>query len=202
MPLPLTFIPLTLILGGARSGKSDYALELAREIAGDAPVLFVATAQGLDAEMRERIERHRAERPAHWQTLDAPLDIGPALTQHFAQSQEAPPAAIVLDCITLLVSNVLFADGRSGEDEPFADVQTRLDVEIDALLAAARHVHVPLIVVSNEVGLGIVPAGRVSRLYRDLIGRVNRRLAAEAERALFLVAGVPLDLGKLSSGVG
>ena len=192
-----TSTPLTFILGGARSGKSDYALSLAREIAGDAPILFVATAQGLDEEMRERINRHQAERPTHWQTLEAPLDVGLALVQHFTKNQDAPPAAIVLDCVTLLVSNVLFAGDRSGEDEPFAETEARLEAEIDALLSAAHEIGVPLIVISNEVGLGIVPAGRVSRVYRDLMGRVNRRLVAEAERALFLVAGVPLDLGKL-----
>lgn len=188
---------LTFILGGARSGKSDYALERARALAGDAPVLFIATAGAGDAEMNERIAQHRAERPDYWQTLEAPLRVGPALLDYLAQTPPPAPAVLLLDCLSLLVSNVLFAEGRSGEDEPMAQIQARLDAEIDALLDAAHSANRPLLVVSNEVGMGIVPLGRVSRNYRDLLGRANRRVAGAAGEAIFVVAGVPLDLTAL-----
>lgn len=188
---------LIFILGGARSGKSDYALEVARELAGDAPVLFIATAQAGDDEMAARIALHQSERPKHWQTLEAPLDVGAALTTRLAQTNHSAPAVLLLDCLSLLVSNVLFADGRSGEDEPIAGQQARLDAELDGLLAAARTAGTPLLVVSNEVGMGIVPLGRVNRNYRDLLGRANRRLATTADHAIFVLAGIPLDLTAL-----
>ena len=183
---------LIFILGGARSGKSDYALELARQLAGDQPVLFIATAQAGDAEMAERIARHRTERPEHWQTLEAPRAVGATLTAYLAQA-EPLPAVIIVDCLTLLVSNVLFA-GADAETEPYQQIQTHLDDEVTALLAAASVANRPVIIVSNEVGLGIVPLGRISRIYQDLIGRANRHVAAAAERTIFLLAGIPLDL--------
>jgi adenosylcobinamide kinase / adenosylcobinamide-phosphate guanylyltransferase len=192
---------LIFILGGARSGKSDYALELAQRMAGDGPVLFMATAQAGDGEMRERIARHRAERPDHWQTLEAPLKVGRLWRAHVggtsAQSQVA-----ILDCVTLLVSNVLFDEGIDPESEEESVLHARLMAEIDDILAAQRDLACALIIVSNEVGLGIVPMGRINRLYRDLIGRANCRLAAAADQAIFLVAGVPLDLTKLRMGKG
>lgn len=240
---------LTFILGGARSGKSDYALESARTLAGDDPVLFIATATAGDDEMRDRIAQHQTERPHHWQTLEAPLDVGTTLADyldeyrdeywdkyrddspdngtyqdieeylannlpdylpdylpdpqaasqngHRSQPPDAEPAVLLLDCLSLLVSNVLFADGRSGEDEPMHEIQARLDAEIDALLDVAQESGKPLLVVSNEVGMGIVPMGRVSRTYRDLLGRANRRVAGAADRAIFVVAGIPLNLSRL-----
>ncbi|MCX6047179.1 MAG: bifunctional adenosylcobinamide kinase/adenosylcobinamide-phosphate guanylyltransferase [Chloroflexi bacterium] len=191
---------LTFILGGARSGKSDYALELARQLAGDQTVLFVATAQAGDAEMAERITRHRAERPEHWQTLEAPRQVGAAITTYLPQVAR-PPAVIVVDCLTLLVSNVLFA-GEDAETEPYLQIQARMDDEVAALLVAAHVANCPVLIVSNEVGLGIVPLGRISRAYQDLIGRANRQVAAAAERAIFLLAGIPLDLKALQVSLG
>jgi adenosylcobinamide kinase/adenosylcobinamide-phosphate guanylyltransferase len=194
---------LIFILGGARSGKSDYALELAQGMAGDGSVLFMATAQAGDGEMTERIARHRAERPDHWQTLEAPLSVG----AHWRAAARAEgisiwPQVAILDCVTLLVSNVLFAEGIDPESEEESVLHARLMAELDDILAAQRELACALIIVSNEVGLGIVPLGRINRLYRDLIGRANRRLAAAADQAIFLVAGVPLDLTKLRMGEG
>lgn len=186
------------MLGGARSGKSDYALEMARQMAGDAPVLFIATAQAGDREMAERIVRHRAERPDHWQILEAPLSVGERWRDMVrAEGSSIGPRVAILDCVTLWVSNVLFAEGSDPETVDEATLSARLMAEIDALLAAQRELACTLIVVSNEVGLGIVPLGRINRLYRDLIGRANRRLAAAADQAIFLIAGIPLDLTKL-----
>ena len=188
-------LSLIFILGGARSGKSDYALERAHELAGDQPVLFIATAQAGDGEMAERIARHRTERPDHWQTLEAPLHVGSALTNHLAQA-EIQPTAIVVDCLTLWVSNLLFASA-DVESEPYLQLQARMDAEISAFLTAVKTTGCPVIVVSNEVGLGIVPLGRISRIYQDLIGRANRQVAAAADQAIFLLAGIPLDLKAL-----
>lgn len=183
---------LIFILGGARSGKSDYALERARQLAGDGPVLFIATAQAGDGEMSERISRHRAERPEHWQTLEAPLNVATAWRSFSPQTAQVA----ILDCVTLLVSNVLFADGADPDTVSEDLLTARLMNELDALITTQRDLNATLIVVSNEVGLGIVPLGRVNRLYRDLIGRANRKLAQTADQAIFLLAGVPLDLTK------
>ena len=186
---------LYFVLGGARSGKSDYALELARGLAGDGPILFIATAQAGDDEMAARIARHQTERPHHWQTLEAPLRVGHRWRQYPISNPQSPvPSAAVLDCLTLLVADLLFAEGADPENDPESLFQGRVDAEIDDLLAVQSEVGLPLIVVSNEVGLGIVPAGRISRLYRDLLGRANRRLAGAADHPIFLLAGIPLDL--------
>ena len=172
---------LTLILGGARSGKSTYALRLAAE--RGAEVLFVATAEAGDGEMAAKIARHRAERPSHWRTLEAPRAPAAAL----AQAPAAP--MVILDCATLWVSNLLLADGATWEAAA---------AELDALLAWYRQSDSELIVVSNEVGLGLVPGDPISRAYREWLGWFNQRLAAEADRVFLLVAGLAIDVKALA----
>lgn len=174
---------MTLILGGARSGKSTYAENLAREQGGS--VLYVATAIAFDEEMRVRIARHRAERPSHWQTLEAPTQTG------FAISQAPPTDLILLDCLTVLANNII-----APMPEPIdgAAAESALNAEIDALLAAYEASGGEWIIVSNEVGLGIVPSYPLGRVYRDALGRTNQRLAAAADRVLFLVAGLPMTV--------
>lgn len=173
---------LTLILGGARSGKSSYAEKIARETGR--PALYIATATAFDDEMRERIANHRAARPADWQTLEVPLRVGEAILE-LAPAQ----TVILLDCLTLLVSNVLLS---LPEDTPFERVMRQVQVEIEALLSAQRQIGGQWLVVSNEVGLGIVPAYPLGRIYRDALGWANQRLAGEAARVLFMVAGIPM----------
>ncbi|MDE0140560.1 MAG: bifunctional adenosylcobinamide kinase/adenosylcobinamide-phosphate guanylyltransferase [Caldilineaceae bacterium] len=177
---------LILILGGARSGKSAEAVRTASERTEE-QVLFVATAEPGDDEMRLRIEKHRAERPAHWHTLEAPSNVGRAIS---GQSQTF--AAIVVDCITLLVSNLLV-----DRPDPYAE-EVRLDVdsEIAELLNAASEMPdgSQLIVVSNEVGAGMAPLTPLGRAFRDLVGHANQTLAAAADRAVLMVAGLPLIL--------
>lgn len=205
MPAEITTssTPLIFLLGGARSGKSAYALERARQMAGPrGKVLFIATAQAGDEEMAARIARHRAERPGHWQVLEAPLGVGRAWREAGVGRPASRPQVALLDCITLLTSNAMFAGKVDPEQEDEATVEARVMAEIEDLLAAHRELSCPLILVSNEVGLGIVPAGRLSRLYRDILGRVNRRLAAEADQVLFLLAGIPLDLTRLRAEGG
>ena len=167
---------MTLLLGGARSGKSALAERLAAR--WDGPVTVVVTAQARDAEMAERIRRHRAQRPAGWQTIEEPLDLEAALAKAPAEAQ------VLLDCLTLWVSNLL--------ERGLTDEQVGQLARSAAAAAAARAA--PTVVVSNEVGSGIVPADPLSRRYRDLLGQVNAVWAAAAGQALLLVAGraVPL----------
>lgn len=191
---------LILVLGGARSGKSSYAESLAARIAGEAPVTYVATATAEDDEMRERIARHRAARPAAWQTLEAAHDPAAAL----AASDVAmdTPGIVLLDCLTLLVSNVLMGGAHADFDAERFDAraaEARVGHVIDALLDVYRRSARSLIVVSNEVGMGIVPAYPLGRVYRDTLGRVNARVAAEADAVLLMVAGLPVELKALAA---
>lgn len=183
---------MTLILGGARSGKSSYAEKIARETGR--PVLYIATATAFDDEMRSRIANHRAARPADWQTLEVQQGVGQAMLNFL--SFPLPPgegvgvrATILLDCVTLLVSNVLLS---LPEDTPFENVLQQVQVEIESLLSAQHQIGGQWLVVSNEVGLGIVPAYPLGRIYRDALGWANQRLASEAVRVLFMVAGIPM----------
>lgn len=176
---------LTFILGGARSGKSDYAQRLAQKHGGR--VTFLATATVGDDEMRIRITRHRAERPAGWMTREIPHGIAAALRLAPLQGD-----VVLLDCITLFVSNLLFLDGFDDPDENI--VTRRVDAEIEALLTHIAADSAEWIVVSNEVGLGLVPEYPLGRIYRDLLGRANRQLAACADKVFWLVAGIPVPI--------
>jgi adenosylcobinamide kinase / adenosylcobinamide-phosphate guanylyltransferase len=180
---------LTFILGGARSGKSDYAQALVEQT--DAKVLFVATAAALDEEMQSRIAIHRSRRPAHWVTLEAPRQVGTAI-------QAAIPSEwVLLDCMTLLVSNLLV-----GLPEPIveADYYSEVDKELNALLNAISDSQAKWIIVSNEVGLGLVPAYPMGRYFRDALGRVNQRLAQTADTVYFMVSGLPMLVKGGSTG--
>jgi len=182
---------LTLILGGARAGKSAYAEHL---IAGYGPrVLYVATAEAKDDEMRARVQAHRARRPPGWATLEAPREVGAAL---LAAGPDAD--AVLVDCITLLVTNVVLAQGEEKVEAPTVEdeqiVEAVVTAELERLLAARRQIGLPMVVVSNEVGMGLVPPYPLGRLYRDVLGRTNQRLAAAADRVYLLVAGLPILL--------
>ena len=173
---------ITLILGGARSGKSSHAQSLA-EVTGK-PVTFLATAQALDEEMSTRIQKHRSERPAGWETLEVPCDLAPQVPQIKSE-------VVLLDCVTLLVSNLLmqFVKDELVEEAPF---MLAVQNEIEDLIAAIHQQDQDWLIISNEVGLGLVPAYQMGRLYRDALGWANQRLAREADQVLFMVAGIPL----------
>ena len=167
---------MIFVTGGARSGKSAFALQKASSLAGDA-VSFIATAEALDDEMSERIERHRLERNLSWQTLEEPMELESAL-------ERATHKLVVLDCVALWVSNLLLA----GVSE------TAMLERTAAFITAAARLEKTVIVVSNEVGLGIVPDNALSRRYRDALGRVNQRFAAASSEAYLLVSGLELRL--------
>jgi adenosylcobinamide kinase/adenosylcobinamide-phosphate guanylyltransferase len=182
-----------LVLGGARSGKSSYAEMLAGEQGGD--VLYVATAEAWDDEMRRRIEAHKAQRPAHWHTVEAPRHPGAAVTAALSGALPVGPMAaaraVLVDCLTLLANNILIALPEHATE---ADATAALLAEVDELLAARQAGDADWIIVSNEVGLGIVPAYPLGRLYRDALGRANQHIAGLADTVVFMVAGIPMRI--------
>lgn len=186
---------LILVLGGARSGKSTFAERLA--VRSGRSVAYIATATASDDDMRDRILRHRAARPTAWQTIEEPLELDDAILRGALVAD-----VILLDCITLWVSNWLMSQGEVDYDDPSLMTGRHYEgaiARIDALLAvlASLDADKTLIVVSNEVGLGIVPAYALGRLYRDLLGLVNQRLATAAARVYLMVAGLGVDIKRL-----
>lgn len=170
-----------LLLGGARSGKSARAQELAGLAGGK--VLFCATAEPLDDEMRSRIEKHRRSRPHDWDTLEAGRDIGRALGQQASRYD-----AVIIDCITILVANVI-GDGADTEK-----AERAVNAEILSLCQLLQRRQSTYILVSNEAGSGLVPDNRLGRLYRDELGKANQKLAAISDEVYLLTAGIPLKL--------
>ncbi len=171
-----------LVLGGARSGTTRYAQQLAA--ASGLPVLFVATATPGDEEMRRRIENHKRSRPAHWHTHETALHLGSRLCEHVGENR-----LVIIDCITMLVSNVF---GQCGPGADAAAIETMLNAEIAELLDCSKHTYARFLVLSNEVWRGIVPADPATRLYRDLLGLANQALAREADEVILMVAGLPM----------
>jgi adenosylcobinamide kinase / adenosylcobinamide-phosphate guanylyltransferase len=178
MPIPVAgrpcLPPVTLILGGARSGKSCYAERLVENTASRGT--YCATAEAGDAEMAERIAAHRARRGPFWRTVEAPLVLASAIAAH-AQ----PERPILVDCLTLWMSNLLLAGKRADE-------------EAGALRSALRKAAGPVVLVSNEVGMGLVPETRLGRRFRDAAGSLNQEIAALADCVVFIAAGLPLVL--------
>jgi adenosylcobinamide kinase / adenosylcobinamide-phosphate guanylyltransferase len=169
-PLP----PLTLILGGARSGKSRYAESLLDRHPGRRT--YLATAEVLDDEMTERVKAHRDRRDSDWKTVEEPLDLANSLKAETEQG-----AAVLVDCLTLWLGNLL---GKERDAE----------AEIAGLIAALGQFGGPVVFVSNEVGLGIVPDNALARRFRDLAGILHQRLAEKADRVVFVIAGLPMNL--------
>jgi adenosylcobinamide kinase / adenosylcobinamide-phosphate guanylyltransferase len=161
---------LTLVLGGARSGKSRYAESLITAL--PPPWVYAATAEPLDAEMTARIGVHRTRRGAGWTTVEAPRDLAATLSAH----AQAP---VLVDCLTLWLSNLMMADAP-------------IEQEIERLAQALAEAAAPVVLVANEVGSGIVPDNALARRFRDLQGGLNQRIAAQADRVVLLVAGLPL----------
>jgi adenosylcobinamide kinase/adenosylcobinamide-phosphate guanylyltransferase len=165
---------IVFVLGGARSGKSSFALEKASSHQGRKA--FIATAQALDAGMEERIAKHKKERGGDWTTLEEPMNIAPLIGKAVEEY-----AAVLVDCLTLWLSNLML-DGRNVEQE--------VEVFVSSLEACGKEIYL----VSNEVGLGIVPDNELARKFRDLAGGLNRRVAALADEVYLIVAGIPLKI--------
>ncbi len=188
---------LILVTGGVRAGKSDFAQQLAQRLSSGPKsvgemgrqVMFVATAEALDAEMEERIRRHRTSRPADWSTVEEPVHLSEAIGK-------APLDAgiVLIDCLNLWVGNLLLwheANGETGIEERTLD-------STSILLDLYQRSRATFILVSNEVGMGLVPSHPLGRLFRDILGKVNQRVAARADKVYLLVAGLPIELKALA----
>ncbi|HXB20027.1 MAG TPA: bifunctional adenosylcobinamide kinase/adenosylcobinamide-phosphate guanylyltransferase [Candidatus Solibacter sp.] len=166
---------ITLVLGGARSGKSRYAQQLA---SGWDRVTFIATAQRSDDEMRERIERHRQERPASWSTVEVQVDLDLAVDRHGLESE-----VLLIDCLALYAANMMAIEHNNEE---------KILERVDRLCQALRKAGSSVVLVSNEVGSGVHPSHPSGRFFRDLLGRINQQIAQVADNVLLMVAGIPL----------
>lgn len=184
---------INFILGGARSGKSLYAERVALDWCAAAPgrrVVYVATAEARDGEMTARITHHRARRPADWGLVEAPLALADAL-----RAASRPETMLLVDCLTLWLSNLIFSGALAAQAEAGLTYDCALfDAERRALLDLLPVLPGPVILVSNEVGWGIVPLGALSRLFADEQGRLNQSVAALADRVTLVAAGLPLAL--------
>jgi adenosylcobinamide kinase/adenosylcobinamide-phosphate guanylyltransferase len=168
---------VTLVLGGARSGKSRYAQQLAEQ---SQRVVFVATAKASDDEMHAKIERHKEDRPKNWLTVEESLELPKVLAEH-----EVDCDLIVVDCLTIFVANVMEAEGENR-----AGINNR----VEALCGALRAVQCNIVLVSNEVGSGVHPVSALGRAYQDLLGEINQKVARIADDVVLMVAGLPLAL--------
>jgi len=178
---------LTLVTGGARSGKSRHAESL---LAPAKRVLYIATSHVFDEEMAARIAHHRAQRPAHWRTEERWQALAEVIT-----ANNHPEEAVLLECITTLVTNWLFAFGEGDPEQwDYAELETRVQLEVDSLLAACAACPAPVVLVTNEIGMGIVPENRLARHFRDIAGRVNQRLAQAADTVWLVVSGIGVKI--------
>ena len=166
-------MPISLILGGVRSGKSRLAEQLAHQT--QQPVTYIATAQAHDQEMHERIQDHQKRRPPHWKLIEEPFSLGTQIT-----NQQSQNGCLIIDCLTLWITNLLL------NPDPLAWNQERA-----SFLTALRHNQCTLIIVSNETGLGIIPLGELSRRFVDAAGAIHQELAMQADTVIFMVAGLP-----------
>jgi adenosylcobinamide kinase/adenosylcobinamide-phosphate guanylyltransferase len=215
---------LIVVTGGARSGKSTYAERLAAQLAEPrgGRVTYIATSQTHDEEMEQRVSAHRASRPGTWTTVECPLEVAAAVRAAAAGAEPAAarggaadPPVILLDCVTLWVTNLLFQGGALGGSEPPADgynydkdllpaaeeraAAARVTDAVDDLIAAVAETGATAVAVTNEVGLGVVPEYPLARLYRDQLGWANQRLARDADGVYLLVSGYPLDVKALAA---
>ncbi len=181
---------IILVTGGARSGKSSYAEQLAADAGGD--VAYIATARALDAEMKDRIARHQAQRPSSWQTVETTLHPSLAIGE-----QQNRVAVVLLDCLSVLITNHMLAcdiDWELTTMNVVHAVEQDILTEIKAIITTVHSGSSDLIAVTNEVGFGIVPASPMARFFRDCAGRVNQTMASAADQVYLVVSGLPMQL--------
>lgn len=177
----------TLVLGGARSGKSGHAEKIAAQTG--CSVVYIATAHAGDGEMAERIAHHRNSRAPHWVTVEEPLLLADAIARH-----STPASVVMVDCLTLWLSNLMFSDGRAYPETGTLELPPLFGAQRAALLDVLARARGDIVLVSNEIGMGIIPMGAVSRCFADEAGRLNQAVAAACDRVLFIAAGLPLTL--------
>lgn len=168
---------ITFILGGARSGKSSYAIGLVNSL--DKKVAFIATCRPLDKEMKLRIELHKKKRPGHWKTFEEPKDLQGLLNRLGTEFD-----IVIIDCLTLFISNLLSEGLTDGE----------MEGAMDGILKILEEAEYKSVIISNEVGLGIVPANRLARRFRDLAGKINQNVARNAGEVIFMISGIPVKI--------
>jgi len=181
----------TFVLGGVRSGKSQFALDQAKAQQNGAQVTFLASAIPFDQEMKERVKQHQAERPAEWETIEAPYNVVQPLRQ-LSQNQ----GLILWDCVTVFVSNLMIEE-MGPDDSKKLDpkkVEKKILGEIEQILALKKECRADMIVVSNEVGHGVVPESESGRFFRDIAGKVNQVIAAASDHVFLITAGIPLKI--------
>jgi adenosylcobinamide kinase/adenosylcobinamide-phosphate guanylyltransferase len=177
----------TLVLGGARSGKSAYAEQCLNATGKE--VVYIATGQGNDPEMALRIQHHQQRRPSNWRLIEEPLALGQSLLTWCT-----PGRVVLIDCLTLWLTNLLFSDGENYPEIGVIALPEQFHLQRREFLSALEQVQGELFIVSNEVGLGIVPYGAISRCFTDEAGRLNQEVAQRCERVVFVAAGLPLVL--------
>lgn len=181
---------LVLVTGGARSGKSNFAESMAKEY--EEKVLYVATSVPFDDEMKDRIKKHRASRPASWETLEAYKDLNRLLPEAVSGKD-----CVLLDCITVMITNIMFEkemDFDNVDIEKANQLEETVKCEVEKLIEAGKKLDATLIMVTNEVGMGIVPDNAISRVFRDIAGRMNQLLAKNCDEVYVCISGIPLRL--------
>jgi adenosylcobinamide kinase/adenosylcobinamide-phosphate guanylyltransferase len=181
---------LILVTGGARSGKSSFAEEHARKLGKN--IIYIATAIPFDEEMKLRVKKHREQRPSHWETVEAYKDLDCVLKYKVEGKDGA-----LLDCITVMITNIMMDELRDWDNikaEDMEHVEKRVNEEIKKLLSLVESTDITFIVVTNEVGMGIVPEYPSTRLYRDVAGRANQMIAKEADEVYLCVSGIPMKI--------
>jgi adenosylcobinamide kinase/adenosylcobinamide-phosphate guanylyltransferase len=178
-----------MVTGGARSGKSQFAESLAMKDGGYS-VLYIATSIPFDDEMKERVRRHRERRPEEWETVEAYNGISDII-------RSTNKKAVLLDCLTVMVSNLLLEIDMTWEEKDLEDVdraEEKITKEVDGLINASKASNKDVIVVTNEVGMGLVPEYKLGRIFRDISGRINKKIAENADYVYFMVSGIPLEI--------
>jgi adenosylcobinamide kinase/adenosylcobinamide-phosphate guanylyltransferase len=185
---------LILVTGGARSGKSTFAEATASKYGEN--VLYVATSIPFDDEMKERVKRHREQRPSGWDTVEAYRDLDVAIGSNLEGKN-----AILLDCITIMVSNIMFEKGNelavdwnNLKQDAIQEIENNVKIEIEKYLSIAKKADIPFIAVTNEVGMGIVPENALARAFRDIAGRINQMIARVADEVYFCISGIPVRI--------